>query len=79
LDELDPKEDNWLPLSVILGLERDLLYAHDLYVLLEVDGTESGIEVSKFLMDRDRAGFFWVNSQTYADLARHILEFLHDK
>ena len=29
-------------------------------------------------MDRARAGFFWVNSQTYVDLARYILEFLHD-
>jgi len=48
------------------------------------DGTEvAKIELSRilstFLMDRERAGFFWVNSQKYTDLARYILEFLRDK
>jgi len=35
--------------------------------------------VSKFLMNRHRAGSLWVNSHTYADLATSILEILHDK
>ena len=53
-------------------------------VPLELFGeTELRIEfsriVSKFLMDRERAGFFCVNSQKYADLARRLLEILCDK
>ena len=35
--------------------------------------------VSRFLMDRERAKSFWVNSQKYGDLARCILEFMCDK
>ena len=34
---------------------------------------------SKFLMDRERAGSFWVNSHKYANLARYLLKFLRDK
>jgi hypothetical protein len=80
LDQLDPKEYNRERVSVIL---------HDPFLLVPdklldlIGGTKANIEfsrmVSKFLMDRERAGFFWVNSQNYADLARFILEFLRDK
>jgi hypothetical protein len=35
--------------------------------------------VSKFLIDQDRAGSFWLGSDNYADLATYILEILHDK
>jgi hypothetical protein len=78
LDQLDPKEYNWERLSVILEGHPPCTYA--LRVLF--DGTKLSIEysriVSKFSMDRTRAGSLWVNSQTYANLARHILEFLCD-
>jgi len=79
LDQLDPKEYTWHWLSVILQ-GRSPSPPDKLRVLF--GGTKSSIEfsriMSKFLMDRDRAGFFWVNSQTYVDLARYILEFLRD-
>ena len=76
LDQLDPKECNWQRLSVILqGRLPNLPPA--------LDGMKLNMEfsqiVSKFLLDQERAGFFWVNSQKYTDLARHILEFLYDK
>ena len=80
LDQLDPTEYDWQRLSVILE-GRSPSALENLLVLF--DGTKSNYEFSqivfKFLMDRDRAGFFWVNFQTYADLARCILEFLYDK
>jgi hypothetical protein len=79
LGQLDPKEYDWFQLSVILEGDSSLSYAF--YVLN--DGMDSSIEynriVSKFLMDPSRAGSLWVNSSTYANLARHILEFLRDK
>jgi len=34
---------------------------------------------SQFLMDRARAGLFWINAQMYANLAKKILKFLGDK
>ena len=78
LDQLDPKEYNWERFSVILPDSASFFP----YKLL-FDAKKSDIEfsriVSNFLMDRDRAGSLWVNCQTYADLARHILEFLRDK
>ena len=48
------------------------------------DWTSGNIEfariVSKFLMDQERAGSLWVNSQmAFVDLARHMLGFLRDK
>jgi hypothetical protein len=79
LDQLDPKEYNWRRVSVILqGRLLDVpTRLSDLF-----GGTKANVEfsriVSKFLMDRDRAGLHWVNSRTYANLARHILEFLRD-
>jgi len=78
LDQLDPKEFNCQQVSVIL---QDRSPSAQLHLLF--GGTKSNIEfsqiVSRFLMDRERAGFFWVNSQKYADLARYILELLRDK
>ena len=81
LDQLSPKEYNWQRLSVILQGQLPIVCPVKLRGLF--GGTKSNIEfsrlVSRFLMDRERAGLFWVNSQTYADLARYILEFLGDK
>jgi hypothetical protein len=81
LDQLDPKEHDWGRLSGILEGPGNLSHALHLHVLF--GGTKSSIEysriVSKFPMDRTRAGSLWVNSQTYTNLARHILEFLRDK
>jgi hypothetical protein len=80
LDQLDPKEYNWERFSVILEGRRSLP-SGELGVLFDMPKSSiefSGI-VSKFSMDRTRAGSLWVNSQTFANLARRILEFLHDK
>ena len=78
LDQLDPKEYNWMQHPVIL---QDLFVSNNMLDL--VGRMKANIEfsqiVSKFLTDRERAGLFWVNSQKYADLARYLLEFLHDK
>ena len=78
LDQLDPKEFRWRQVEEILQATNLPVKFSDLF-----DDTGLNIEftriVSEFLMDRDRAGFFWVNSQTYVDLARYILEFLRDK
>jgi len=86
LDQLDPKEYNWQMFWVMLLKTCDIMdpifkgFHGDPLDLFGV--TESQIEfsqiVSKFLMDRERAGFFWVNSRAYTDLARFILEFLRD-
>ena len=79
LDQLDPKEYNWTQHPVIL---QDL-FISDNSTLDLIERMKENIEfsqiVSKFLMDRERAGLFWVNSQKYADLARYLLEFLHNK
>ena len=87
LDQLDPKEYTsiWETFWVILQNTQDVM-DDPLFICDPLDlfgKTESQIEfsriVSKFLMDRERAGVFWVNSQHYADLARYILVFLRDK
>ena len=79
LDELDPKEYNWQQVMVVL--QDHLLPAKsvvDLFGRAKAN-TEFFRTVSKFLMDQERAGLFWVNPQKYADLAKDILDFLHDK
>ena len=81
LDQLNLEEFNWQQVSVILQHQLPFTLPD---MLLDLFGrTTSKIEffqiVSKFLMDRERAGLFWVNSQKYADLAKCLLEFLHDK
>ena len=79
LDLLDPKEYNWRQLQVIL--QNPVQFISDTHGLF--GGMKTNIEfsqlVSKFLVDRERARSFWVNSQKYTDLARHILEFMHFK
>jgi hypothetical protein len=80
LDQLDPKEDNWVQLSLILE-GRPSFVPENLRVLF--DGMKSNIEfsriVSEFLMDRNRAGSLWVNLQTYVNLATQLLSILRDK
>ena len=77
LDQLDPKEYNWKRVSGILR-GRIPTFLSELF-----GETTANIEfywiLSKFLMDQERAGLLWVNSQGYADLATYILEILHDK
>jgi len=83
LDQLNPKEIHWQRVSVILQHQlpgpclppQELL---DLFSTVEVNIEFTRI-VSKFLVDRDRAGCLWVNSHNYADLATSILEILCDK
>ena len=81
LDQLDPKEYNWRLVSVILQGRLPSVLLRKLRDLF--GGTTANKEfswiVSKFLMDRERAGLLWVNSQKYADLARYILKFLRNK
>jgi len=79
LDQLNPKEYNWQRVSVLLqgplpNAPSKLPY---LFGGMKTNITLSRI-VSELFMDPKRAGLFWVNSQTYADLARYILEFLRD-
>jgi hypothetical protein len=77
LDQLDPKEFNWEQVSVIL--QRPLPQFLFLFGEPPELNTEFTRIVSKYLIDRDRAGSFWLNSDNYADLATYILEILHDK
>jgi hypothetical protein len=81
LDQLNPKQFDWHQVSVILQHQLPFTLPDKLLDLF--DGTGLNIEftriVSKFLMDRDRAGSLWVNSHKYADLATYILEILRDK
>jgi hypothetical protein len=80
LHQLDLKEYNWVLLSLILE-GRPSSPPEKLLVLFDsmISNVEFSRIVSKFLMDRDRAGSFWVNSWRYANLAEHLLEFLRDK
>jgi len=77
LDQLDQKEYNWKKLPVIL---------QGLFPFIPLNlfgGTNTDIEfsriVSKFLMDRDRAGILWVNPHVYVNLATYLLKILHDE
>ena len=80
LDQLDPKEFNWQLLSVILE-GQSAFPPNTLFAVF--DEMKSNIEFSQivynFLINQERAGSCWVNFQTYANLARHVLEFLDDK
>ena len=79
LDQLNQKKYNWKHIPEVLQ-NPYLFSAGDGKVMdLLKTNTESSRIVPKFLMDRERAKSFWVNSQKYADLARYILEFIHDK
>ena len=77
LDQLDPKEYNWQRVSVILQGRLPIVPSKlpDLFG----GAIEFSRIVSKFVTDRERAGLFWVDSQTYINLALYILEFLRDK
>jgi len=82
LGQLDPKIFNWKQVSVIL--QRQLLgrfMPSHWYHLLGRSGLnmEFTLIVSKFLMDRNRAGSLWINSHNYANLATPILEILRDE
>ena len=79
LDQLNQKKYNWKHIPEVLQ-NPYLFSAGDGKVMdLLKTNTESSCIVPKFLMDQERAKSFWVNSQKYADLARYILEFIHDK
>jgi hypothetical protein len=82
LDQLDPKAFDWPQVEAILQCHwLPMVPFHKLYILFV--GTKFNMDfiriVSKFLMDRDRAGFLWLNSYHYADLTTYILEILRDK
>jgi hypothetical protein len=81
LDQLDPNESIWKQLGVILEGRSPFLFGF--LGLVIFDSTKSNIEfsqiVSKFLMDQNRAGYFWVHLKTYMDLATQLLSILHDK
>ena len=76
LAQLDPQAYNWDWLSLILQAPSSITP-----LALDILGTDIEFTriVSKFLVDRDRAGSLWVNSQSYADLTNYVLRFLHDK
>ena len=81
LDQLDLKEFNWERISVILFAQLAPVSPTEFLDLF--GGTKSNMEfsriVSKFLMDRDRAGLLWVSPQTYVNLVTQILKILHAK
>ena len=78
LDQLDPKEYHWGWLSVIL--QDRSLHAPNRLDFLFYEPSIAFLEiVSKFLMDRDRAGSLWVNPQMYVNLEKQILRILRDK
>jgi hypothetical protein len=80
-DQLEPNKHVWEQLVVILNGQPSIP-PRMLLVLFE-SGTKLDIEfsriVSKFLMDRTRAGSLWVNPQTYVNLATQLLNILRDK
>ena len=79
LDQLDPKEYNPRQLSVLLEDLFQFVSEKLLHLIARMkENMEFSRIVSKFLMDRDRAGSLWVNSQMYANLAMHLLKFLCD-
>ena len=81
LDPLNPKQFHWYQISAILQHQLTAPYINYFYDLF--DRRKLNIEftriVSKFLMDRDRAGSLWIDSYNYADLATYILKILGDK
>jgi len=82
LDQLNLKQFDWHQVSVIL---RHQSLSYDLFAKLIIlcEGTTPNIEfiqiVSKYFMDRDRAGSLWVDPRRYAGLAMDVLCILHDE
>ena len=78
-DQLDPEEYDRTELEAILS--HPLLFGASNMLSNLVIGRKKEFTriLSKFLMDRDRAGFFWVNPQTYVELVPIFLEILRDK
>ena len=81
LDQLDPEEYNWQQVWVILqGQSQTVFHIKLLHLFNQMKANvEFSRMVSKFLMDQDRAGPLWVDSQTYAKLAMDLLKFLSDR
>ena len=83
LDQLNLKQFDWHQVSVILQHQLPATLLDTLLPLFGGMGFKFNIEftriVSKILIDRDRAGSFWLNSHNYADLATYVLEILRDK
>jgi len=78
LDQLDPEEYNPQGLSVILRSGLPLI--SPFYQLGEAQlNMEYARILSKFLMDRGRAGSLWVNPQMYVKLVTPFLKILRDK
>jgi len=84
LDQLDPKAYNGKGLSMILRHQFHVPNLDFVPYMLggDIDG-KLNIEftqiVSKFLMDRVRAGSLWVTPQMYVNLTTRVLEILHDE
>jgi hypothetical protein len=78
LDQLDPEEYNSQALSAIL--HGGLPLVSPLHLL---GGTQLNMEftriLSKFLMDRNRAGSLWVNPHMYMKLVTPFSKILRDK
>jgi len=81
LDQLNPKQFSWHQVSVILQHQLPSTFCEKLDFLFGARrlNIEFARIVSKFLMDRSRAGSLWLDSHNYTKLATYILEILHDK
>ncbi|KIM44127.1 hypothetical protein M413DRAFT_443169 [Hebeloma cylindrosporum] len=86
VDEIDPEAFGWQRFSAILqspiesihAVLKELADPVDLFHRKETPKAFFRI-LSKFLTDRERAGDFWVNSRTYANLAKKSLRILRAK
>jgi hypothetical protein len=80
LDQLNPKQFDWHHVSMILQHQLSVTVLDTLLPLFGGMGFKSNIEftriVSKFLMDRDRAGPLWVNSHNHADLGTSVVRLI---
>ena len=79
LAQFDPEAHNWNWVNWLSLILRTPSSIFPLALDILVKDIEFTRIVAKFLMNPDRAGSFWVNSRSYADLARYILEFLRHK
>jgi hypothetical protein len=80
LDQLDPKEYDLAQFPVLLQHSSEFVSEKLRYLITRMKANMKFSQiVSKFLMDRDRAGPLWVDSQMYANLAMHLLKLLCDE